>query len=357
MAIYLWTLVLLFLASLIKMFSNRKIEVRIAFVLFFFGFFFSLYTNMFRNMIGGYDVFVYAFYFENIGNFGNYFDYEEGFYYFTKLIYSVSDNRFVYFSIIAFIYTFFVYFIAHKISKRYCFFIFFLIFCKFYFYSFVYLRQILSVVLVWFGTIYLSEGKKTPFVLLVILGSLFHISAVISFVFLLFNLKYKVKVFFIVFILSISFLVVPLDSVLTFIRIDKFHEYLGRDYNLFYLIEAIIVFMLLLFNRKSIVGLGKKGNFYFNLTMFYIYVGMIATTYSGLSRFSWYPFLGLVVCLGTYLMQGQRDLKKFMLFFSISIYFIFIFLRIMIVRDGGDMMPYESIFSESIRNSQFAEEQ
>lgn len=355
MSVYIFTLSLLFISSFIQVFSKREIDKRVAGFIFLIGFTFSLCTNMFRNMIGGYDVFVYAFYFENIVALGNYFNYEEGFYSFTKLIYFISENRFFYFGVIAAAYTFSVFFISKKISEKYYFFIFFLIFCKFYFYSFVYLRQVLAVILVWLGCFYLSKDRKIIFLLFTLFASSFHISAIISIVFLFFNKTYSKSSLYFLFFLGIFSLILPLDKILGFITIDKFSGYLSRDLNIFYFLESMLFFLLLILYRKNVIYIGAEYNFYFNLAVFYTIFNLIVSSFSGFSRFSWYPFIGIVVFLGHQLMLGRNNINKIILFIGMSFYFISMFLRIMILRDGGDMMPYETIFSESIRNSQFQE--
>ncbi|MFA9500033.1 EpsG family protein [Mannheimia sp. E30BD] len=355
MSVYLCTLALLLISSFIQVFAKREIEKMLAGFIFIIGFIFSLYTNMFRNMIGGYDVFVYAFYFENINELGNYFNYEQGFYYFTKLIYLISEDRFFYFSVIAAIYTFSVFFISREISRKHYFFIFFLIFCKFYFYSFVYLRQVLAVVLVWLGCIYLSKDRKVVFIFLTLVASSFHISAIISIFFLFLNKSYSKGSLYFLFFLGFLFLFLPLEKILGFINIDKFGNYLSRDLNVFYFFESLVVFFLLVSYRKRIILIGREYNFYFNLAIFYSVFNLIVSSFSGFSRFSWYPFIGVVIFLGHQLMLGRNNINKLILFIGISFYFISMFLRIMLLRDGGDMMPYESIFSESIRNSQFQE--
>lgn len=66
-------------------------------------------------------------------------------------------------------------------------------YCYYYVASFNVMRQMLAVSIVLYATILLSENKKIKFIILVIIASMFHSSAVLAFAFLLLNGALKVK--------------------------------------------------------------------------------------------------------------------------------------------------------------------
>lgn len=123
----------------------------------------------FRDMIGGYDVYIYAWFFDEIpaidslfpwsaGDPSVYFRFEPGYLLLNSVIKFFCADAYFYFFTVALL----TYFLIGKAFRRYPFFVFafFLFFAKFFIVGFVYTRQFIAMGIVWWSLRFLEENRK-----------------------------------------------------------------------------------------------------------------------------------------------------------------------------------------------------
>ncbi|MXV39010.1 hypothetical protein GO491_10050 [Flavobacteriaceae bacterium Ap0902] len=310
----------------------------------------------FRDMIGGFDVYIYSEVYEVLkgSDLLLYPYFEKGYLGYYYLLQFISGKREFMFFATAVIMTL-LHFKSIKEYSPNLGMSLFIYFCKFFLFSFVYLRQGLAMGVIWLAISFLINKKYWQVALLAALAFMFHRSSIVFIPFLFIahrqfnNLQLGLIAFLIIFI-SLT----PLgDMALGFVgdvsESRKFAAYASRSggVNIFYLIEGGIgVYLALLFqkyfyyNRNTTVIF--NGFFMYSLT---ILAGLTNATFI---RFSWYYFIFVVIALPyiyyfyKYQNAGFKPLFKNLLF----IYYALVFFRLLILYDGGDFMPYKSIFQD-----------
>ncbi len=312
----------------------------------------------FRDMIGGYDVYIYAEVYEKldlIQDVGLLF--EPGFIIYYKVLRFINEDRHFMFFISAIIILGLYGYYLKKISIAF-YFSLFIFFCKFYLMSFVYLRQGLAMVVVLISLYYLLLDKKKWAIILAIVAFLIHKSAILFLPFVFMgNIKFSnLQIILIVaFIGLLSFS--PLGSFLLTgigdtVNEEKITSYASKSgtINIFYVIEgALIIVLALVFRSKFYAN--KATVVYFNGILFYGFIIVFGITNATFIRLGWYYFM--FICLGLPYVYYFIDLKSTKSLFktAVFVYYTAIFLRLMTVYDGGDFMPYKSIFQDFDRGS------
>lgn len=348
--IYLLVFGLLLFSSVMQYYRSQNLAV----FLFFTGFLLSIFVNSFRDMIGGYDIYIYAQYFDNVVDNGNFLNYEYGYYLLNFFLYNIYPDRYFFFAIVGLLLLAVFYFFSIKVTNRLAFLIFFLIFCKLYFYTFVYLRQMFAVSLVWFGFYFLFKGDRSKFIIFSILGSLFHLSALIVlplfFIRKIFNIKLVVLIFILGLILglfvSVQQVFVYLGAALDNERLIS-NSYNNNAINYFYFLEAVLIYIWLVlrfdFYKREVL----KYQIVFNLALIYVFFNLLTINDATALRMTWFFLIGPILFFVNELNSNIKH--KGILFFIILLYFSMVFLRIMFVWDSGDFLPYKSIFEDAPR--------
>lgn len=310
----------------------------------------SIMVSGFRDMIGGYDIYVYSAYYESIERMGNFHDYEYGYYVFNKTLYYLnSDRQFLIFTI-SLIAGLSHFLIARKLNPKLYAVILFIIFCKIYFYSFVYLRQMLAVTLIWFAITQLSKVKKINFIILVFFAFLMHSSALVVLPLILMKKlisKYNMYIFY---ILSLLLGLIGSAEILSMLDVNGIDESVSSvdSVNYFYALESIMLFLWLLFVRKSYERYDVKRKLIFNVSFFYACIILLTLRDATAVRMSWYFLIGPAVLISYDLQSKFKGYK--ILLVIVLVYFSLLFFRIMFVWDGGDFLPYKSIYEIEPRN-------
>lgn len=313
-----------------------------------------------RDMIGGSDVYIYAQIYESpnwviLG----YEPFEFGFRFFYLFLKIFSEDREFMFFICALLIVF-----GHASTlKKYSplfFFSFFLFFCKFYLMSFVYLRQGLAMAVVWAAIPFAFRQKYLKYFLLITVGVLIHKSAFVflPFIFLARAKLSHLQMFFIALIVLII-AASPLNNLLFNLIAestdsDKMQIYanLSSSFNFFYLTEVLILVFLLL-KYKSKFDQTPETRMIANGAFAYILVTFLSLTNASFIRFSWYYLIFFILSI-TYFIVFEPDPQKNRLAKTLFIlYFGVLFFRLLILWDGGDLMPYKTIFQDFDREGLF----
>lgn len=341
--------VIFLFAAMTQVSKSKKLGLPLIII----GVFLSVLISGFRDMVGGYDVYIYASYYENIKIFGNRYSYEYGYYLFNEFLYAINSNRHFLFFIVASIVGFSQFSLTKRLSPKLYAVVCFIIFCKLYFYSFVYIRQILSVTIIWFSIVQLIEREKGKFFLLVLLASFFHKSAIVFLPLILMNDLVSKKGMCFFYFFSVILGLIGSAKIFTIIGGDirGTGSSIESGVNYLYGLESLLIFIWLLFIRRRYQSNEIKQKIIFNISLFYTCFILLTLRDATAVRMSWY-FLLAPALLISYDLESK--FKGYKILFSVTIiYFSLLFFRIMFVWDGGDFMPYKSIFESEPRNGRW----
>ncbi len=310
----------------------------------------------FRDMLGGFDVYIYGEVYEaNSDLILIYEPFEIGFRLYFYTLKLINADRYFMFFITAFITIVVQFLIIKKHTPIYLlFFPLFILFGKFTIMDFVYLRQGLAICLIWFSISYIEKRKLIPFILIVLIANTFHKSAIL-FLPMYFFYNFSLSSLNMIGI-SISTLIVAITPLSAFVfgKIlnltddEKLVNYItegNNPVNIYYLIEVIVIIILILFFKNKFYET-QKGKLVLNGMFLYILVSLLSLTNATFVRFGWYYYFFVIIGF-TYIYNFIEAPKQKGLFKNITfLYFSLIFFRIVIIWDGGDLLPYKSIFED-----------
>jgi hypothetical protein len=307
----------------------------------------------FRDMIGGFDIYIYGQFYEMDYRIILVFDaFEPGFRLFAVLLKLIVDKREFFFFIIA-IGMMCMHLKAIKSGSNLVYFAIFIYFCKFYLFSFIYLRQGLAMGFLWLSIPYLLDKKYIKAVLLFGLAYVFHKSALVFMPMLFISNRRFSSVQL---LLGIVFFAVifasPLGQLVSRLVADttensKLNLYAEKhsSINIFYVIE-LVMFVSLAFIFKKYFYQYKQTMLIFNGFVFYMLMSIVGLTNASFVRLAWYYFIFVVLAI-PYMYSFLQDAKLKTVFKSLTfLYFSAIFFRLLIVFDNGDFMPYKTIFQD-----------
>ncbi|MFA6057936.1 MAG: EpsG family protein [Taibaiella sp.] len=307
----------------------------------------------FRDMIGGFDVYIYGQFYEMDYRLILLFEpFEPGFRLFAVLCKLIIDKREFFFFVIAMA-MLYMHFRTIKRSTNLLYFALFIYFCKFYLFSFIYLRQGLAMGFIWFTLPYILNKKYLKASLLFALAFLFHKSSLIFLPMLFisnrrFNsvqLTFGIVVFAIVFASPIGQIVSRLVADAS--ENNKLNIYAEKHsaINIFYVAE-LLLFTSLAFIFKKYFYQYKETMLIFNGFIFYILMSIVGLTNGSFVRLAWYFFIFVVLAI-PFMYSFLQDQKLKTIFKSfVFVYYIAVFLRLLFVFDNGDFMPYKTIFQD-----------
>lgn len=347
MTIYI-LLYLIFLIPAIGLTSFKKTN-KATYYLLLFAFAVSLGV---RDLIGGYDVYIYrAVYIggpETIDNSG----FEWGVRQMFSFLYLFSASEYFMFFVTAVV-TVLATFTSLKKYSVFLYLALFIFFCKFYLMSYVYLRQGIAMGIIWYSLRYVESRKFFPFLLVVFLAFLFHRSAFIFLPIYFMREKYDIRLYIGVTVVFFSFLVLPVfDPLLTLVssfseRYEAYGQHIGENFNVLYVIEALLCFIVLLLQYK------KKMTFreiiIYNGMFIYIILQLLAAKKGIFIRTTWYYLIFYCVFLSDFIQTSRFNRRVFKPI--LILIFSTLFFRMLIIWDNGDFLPYKSFFDNTERNS------
>ncbi|MRJ10223.1 EpsG family protein [Ornithobacterium rhinotracheale] len=323
-----------------------------------------------RDMIGSRDMYYYAYFFEQFSLKDLiYFDfYEPGFKVYTILLKTISNKREFFFFITAFVLIFLQSFAVKKMNLgQLSYWVLFMVLCKFYLLDFVYLRQLMATGLAWTAfSHYFGTGKKWESFALFVFAAFFHRSALILLpLFFVLNLKNSLKIVFWIYTTLLTIVlfqwITPISQKF-FTSIGQYFPYLDRlkyyafesaELKYLYLLEVPLVLVVLycIPKLKNINALQQR--ILFNSVFLYGFFSIFSMQNTTFIRFAWFYFSGLASAIALIVNHFNHSEIKNYIKIGILVYFSAIFFRILISFDGGDFIPYKSIFNEFKRNGQF----
>lgn len=305
----------------------------------------------FRDMIGGYDIYIYGDIFES-----KKFEYpalEKGYLLYNNVLSFFSNDRQFLFFVTSLLIGVLHYLIIQKFSPVLSFSLF-ILFCKFYLMSFVYLRQGLAMGIIWLSIPYIQKRKFLIFLLLSFLAYSFHKSSIIFLpTYFLYNIKIKNKQLIIILGVMLFISLTPLKIIFSPLISRIKEESFSFEYplNYFYIIEILLIlFTMLKYNANDN---DEKLNFIRNGLFLYLLTTCIGLNNSTFIRLNWYFLIFLCLYL-PYVYISIKNLKiKNLAKKLIYCYFALLFLRLLLIWDGGDFLPYKSIFQNFERHGRW----
>jgi hypothetical protein len=308
-----------------------------------------------RDMIGGFDVYVYGEVFEKRNTIGNFESFELGFNYYYKILYFFGTSReFMFFVSALFILGAHIWIIRKiEVVSNMAIFVYF---CKFFLFTFIYLRQGFGMAFIWLAVFFLMKEKKWFAYCFILIAFYFHKSSVLFIPFLF--IHKKIFSFFQMIAIFIFFLFIalsPLGYLLTLYFADnvddRFAVYSEKfsEVNIFYLLESgLLIYLLFKFKEKFYSY--KKNVIIYNGMFVYVCLQLMGLTNATFTRLGWYFLIFLVLFLSSInkFIPSVELRKNYKLI--VYIYFSLVFFRLLFYYDGGDLMPFKFIFQDFERN-------
>lgn len=259
---------------------------------------------------------------------------------FCRLILGDNFNLYLLFTNVLLVVLLWKSFRKNEIKYGYLFLLFVFVSRLYFQYNFILLRQAIAIFIVWaYGFPLLLNNKKSRFIVVVILASTFHFSALISLFALLFSrhLNTKYIVYAIIFFIALNvtglmdrFFLSLIKNGLSILGVsagigEKLSKYLIEDdfrkMNVITFIEAL-PFAYITIKYKRALCSTSSGLFYYN--MFYIFILLLAVTmnFGFLTRMCQYFMFSYFYLLAFYFHNKDNSLFKKMYFFFLSCYFL-----------------------------------
>lgn len=337
----------------------------------------ALFVGM-RDMIGGYDVYIYGEIFDitpPITSFPSFLGavfgrnvtlpqvLEPGYVAIGGILKLFTDSRYHFFLVMSLL----CYCMVFRIFNRYMPFVFLAIFifsCKFMLMSFVYVRQFLAMAIVWSALPYVLRRDPVRFGTLLLIAFLIHNSSLLFLpVYFLGNRRFPahliLSVMAVTFILGTTpFFSAILGEVGEKMNIQKAQLYANRGIggiNYFYVLEATIIGSFLYFTRRLFYT-GRESTLFYNLALAYVCATFFTLRDATGVRFTWYFLIGMVYVISSlpYCFRFAPYARRYICL-GMFLYFSALHFRLLMIWDGGDMMPYQTYVTETARPTRWSQ--
>lgn len=312
----------------------------------------------FRDMMGGYDVFVYASFFDSVPTLNSILNiqtydpklfahFEPGYLLINSIIKTLYNNTYFFFFIVALL----VYSFVYSTLYRYPFmlFSFFIFVSKFFIVGFVYTRQFIAMSIIWFALKFLEKDKKYVFLVFLFIAASIHYSALtVSLILLIYKWRFSQKILLILFVVSLFLGITPFIKILMsfvnqYMSMDKLDGYAEKAQSVFhipYFIETSFMAFMALKYRDKIYQMSPRYVIMYNMLVLYIVFSYLTLRDAGVVRFIWYFVIGYLTLFPILIYKLVKN--RWLLIFFIALYFSFVYFRNVTVRDDGSNVPYRT---------------
>lgn len=322
----------------------------------------SLFVGL-SDMLGGYDRYIYSDLFERLGSDIRHgrnlthsilflqYPKEIGYDLLNLIIALFTTNRYIFILILTLIIysLIFVSFQRYMINYPFALFLFMGIL---FFFTFTYLRQMLSVCIVWLSVKYIIERRFIPFLITIIIGFLFHNSALLFLaVWFIPVRRHRLST-----ILPAMFLCFICGALLdTNNLFDLFGSLSGTEdrtqryaednsgFRLAYVIEAIVILFFLLLRYDRLPST-RAAHVFFNIALCFPAFLLIFCRSENGGRLSWFFIIGLIATL-TILYSQTISSASTLALIAVA---LVLYLRILL-QWGILLYPYKTFFTPGHR--------
>lgn len=318
-----------------------------------------------RDMIGGYDVYIYGEFFDGLslkdfedGSYVMNLLFEKGYTLYCYFIHLFTDNRYVFFFITSII-SYLLVSKSMKLCEEIILFSLFIFFCKYFLMSFVYVRQFLAMGIVWLAVPFIINRNFFKFSIVVLLASTLHTSAVIFFP-TYFICKYQYSRNILVWGIVVSILL-GLTSVIKYLfsfvggesGLEKVIAYGTSEagaVNYFYLLESLLLSIGIIKCRDELYS-SENGVCLTNIAYCYVCFSFLTMRDATILRLIWYFLIGFIYVIPNICSYAGRYIH--IIKPMVILYFTLLFFRLLLIWDGGDMMPYKTFLDNNSRNGRW----
>lgn len=356
MLIYIFLLLIIALPALF-LYSNKTLGVRPIYIWLFIAVI-SFFSGI-RDMIGGYDIYIYASYFDSINTLGNYHNYEYGYYFLSLVINTIGGDRYLFFFIVSLIITIGTFSLIARYS-RFSYLAVLIVFSKFFLMSFVYLRQGVSIAIAWLAIKFALNRQFFRFSCTIFMATLFHKSALLFFIiYFLTDRTISNRNISVLFLMSLLLGLSPFISISSsFIgevaSSTKLMKYGTNSFNVnyLYILEAIFfVIPIFMINKNKIYT--RKDILFFNICIIYICILLLTIKDGTAYRYSWVFLIGLSITVPKIISLLENKKIAYLYQAAFVLYLSLLYIRLVLLWDGGDFLPYKSIFEDFNRNGRW----
>lgn len=257
----------------------------------------------------------------------------------------VTSNRYIFITFITFI----IYFLFYQSIKRYVDnypFALIVFMSLLFFFTFTYLRQILSAMIAWLSIKYIIDRKPWKFLIIMFIAVTIHNSCIVLVPFYFIPIKkYKFNhvalICFLLFVLGLTGLPSAMfgafgEATETTSRTTKYAEE-NNSIRIDYIVEALF-FLYIIWKKYKSIPEDKIHIVMLNMSIVFCFILLFFTRSSGGGRMGWYYMLGVISTM-TYILT-QTDTKKGEKNFFLIIMFLLYF-RILYMW-GSMIVPYKT---------------
>lgn len=238
--------------------------------------------------------------------------------------------------------------------SQYLFFTLFIFLGKgFLYYFFTAQRQIIAIIICWFSIKYLISRSFFKFLVLILLASLFHISAVFFLLlYLIKDFKFKNLTVLVLIVLAaiVGFLNIGpylfnmLASIIPFAS-GKLMNYSagGGRINILNFAEMLPLLFIVIANKKTLMNNTKFFNLFFNMFVLYILVNFAFIDFPIIIRLRGYLIIGYITIIAGIPYCFKGDYSKIIILVAFTLYFSAVYIRELLTFDKGEgYLPYNS---------------
>lgn len=362
----MWIYILLFVIALVYYAASNEESERNKLPLAIYLCGLALFVGC-ADMLGGYDRYIYGEIFDNMSMMQQggrdimtsagyrLFSSEWGFLWFNRLVGYFTLNRYVF----IFIATCFIYTLLFISIKRYCRnypFAVIVFMGLWFFFTFTYLRQVMSATIGWLAIQYAIDRKPFPYFLIVFIAFTFHNSALVLAPFYFVPAK-KFKPSYVVFFFIIC-LVIGLSNVLgaivtvtdAFVNVAKAQqnaEILSEgSFRIAYLIEAMLFAGIIFWKYDMFNERNKQHIVLLNMALLFCAMLLLFVRSENGGRVSWHFMMGVIASI-TYIATSPQN-KSGTLASVLIVMCCLLFMRILVTW-GIQISPYKTFFTNGHR--------
>ena len=301
-----------------------------------------------RKWTVGIDIVTYLSFFERVSNDGHllrfmqeFHSLEKGFIYYMKLLSFITTNPQVYLSLVSITIFSLVGYVIYKNSKNYYLSIIAIITLVFFNFSFSGIRQSIAIAIAFISFEFIKKKKWVLFILLVLLASTFHTSALVFLIaFPLYYLRIEKKHLFLILIL-IAVVFLFKSFFLKFILVNVFDKYDGSTllvstgaYTMFFVMLALYVVSMIVKKPNSY---SPQLNAYSNYLLVAVLIQIAASESQIAMRAGYYYFIFSSLLIPEIIVSTKNErIRPIIYVLVVIICFSFYYLT----TSGGSLDPY-----------------
>lgn len=365
----MWLYLLIFLIPVFFYLSSNSERNRQSSFLVLFLFGLSLFVGL-SDMFGGYDRYIYGEIFDNIADitthrgdyseslFYNFYSSEIGYSFLNVLISFITENRYIFILIVTFIIYICLFISLRKYTENYPL-AMILFLALWFFFTFTYLRQVLSATIVWLGIQYVVDRKFWRFLIVSLIGFSIHNSAIIFFPLYFIPIKkFSPRV---IIGIMIPLLVIGLSSLPNSLFelyenssfVERHAEYnASGDLRIPYILEAFFFLYIILKNYQFIPN-DKPHIVLMNMALVFCAILLLFVRSENGGRLSWYYLIGIISTI-TFICTLRTNVRSKIPIFFIALS-LFLYFRIyMGWQVYLNLYPYKTFFTNGVREGDYS---